>query len=148
MIIEKLVNYIIIPEIKLIVECYKGCLTDEEVLNHKNTMYGDNKYDPAFNVITDMRELEMQVQDDDDIKNLCKFIDFLKNTPVGRRGALLTSKPNQAVLAQLFKELARNTPIEYEVFSTIDAALIYVGLPLNKYDIVNDALERLTPSYE
>jgi hypothetical protein len=143
MVIEKLVNFIIIPEIKIIVECYKGCLSDEEVLNHKAAMYNDNQYDPAFNVITDIRELEMQVQADDDIKKLSEFIDFLKNTPVGRRGALLTSKPNQAVLAQLFKELARNTVIEYEVFSTLDAAMIYVGIPLSNFNIVNDALENL-----
>jgi hypothetical protein len=143
MIIEKLVDYIIIPDIKIIVECYKGYLSEEEVLNHKNAMYKDKQYDPAFNVITDMRELEMQVQADDDIKKLGEFINFLKNTPIERKGALLTSKPNQAVMAQLFKELARNTVIEYEVFSTLDAAMIYVGLPLSNFDMVNDAVENL-----
>jgi hypothetical protein len=142
----KLINYIILPEIKLIVENYKGVFTSVDAINYKKIMKEDNVYDPSFNIITDLRELEMHVQADVDIKELSVYLDFLKNTPVERKVALLTIKPNQAVLAHLFKEMARDTIIEYEVFSTLNSAIQYVGLPLIKSDIINVALEKLSCS--
>jgi hypothetical protein len=137
---KKFVNYSIIPELKIIVECYKGQFTSVDGINYKKNLYQDKDYNPAYNMITDLRELEMHVKVEDDIKELTTYFDFLKTTAVERKVALITSKPNQAVLAHLFKELARNSIIEYEVFSTLEAAIGFVGLALNQSDTINQAL--------
>jgi hypothetical protein len=141
---KKFINYIIIPELKIIVECYKGQFTSVDGINYKKTLYKDKDYNPAYNMITDLRELEMHVKVEDDIKELTTYFDFLKTTAVERKVALITNKPNQAVLAHLFKELARNSIIEYEVFSTLEAAIGFVGLALNQSDTINQALVYLS----
>jgi hypothetical protein len=141
---KKFINYTIIPELKIIVECYKGQFTSVDGIDYKKNLYADKDYNPSYNLITDLRELEMHVKVEDDIRELTTYFDFLKTIVVERKVALITNKPNQAVLAHLFKEIARNSIIEYEVFSTLDAALGYVGLALIQSDKINQALVYLS----
>ncbi len=141
---KRLANYIILPDLKLMVECYKGRLVANDAINYKKSLLRDKGYNPAFNIITDLRETEMQIKAEEDLNELKGFLDFLKDTPVKRRVALLVDKPYQTALATLFKELGSLTIIEYEVFSTLGAAINYIGFTINEYDLINEALLKLS----
>jgi|WetSurMetagenome_2_1015567.scaffolds.fasta_scaffold820282_1 hypothetical protein len=141
---KKLANYIILSELKVMVECYKGQLNATDAINYKKSMHENPAFDPAFNIITDLRETEMNIKTENQVNQLRDFLDFLKDTPVQRKVALLTDKPNQAVLAHLFKEFGKETLIEYEVFSTLAAAIKFVDLSPNYYDLINEALKKLS----
>ena len=124
---KKLANYIILSELKIMVECYKGIVYAPDAIAYKKGMQQDPAHDPAYNIITDLRETEMNIQTQDHVKQIGQFLEFLKTTPVVRKVALLTDKPNQAVLAHLVKEFGKETIIQYEVFSTLTAAIKFVG---------------------
>jgi hypothetical protein len=141
---KKLANYIILKELNVIVECYKGKLNTADAIAYKKDMYADADFDPAFNIVTDLRETQINIQTREHVDHIGQFLGFLKDTPVKRKVALLTDKPSQAVLAHLIKEFSKETNIAHEVFSTLKAAMIYVGLSLNYYDLINETLNKLS----
>ena len=125
------------------VECYKGQLNAEAAINYKKAMLKDRDYDPAYNIITDLREIEVNINPGN-LHHITDFFDFLKNTPVKRKVALITDKPSQTVLAHFFKELGSETIIHYDVFCTVEAAVGYVGLTKNELILIEETLQHLS----
>jgi hypothetical protein len=139
---RRLTNYKILPELKLILECCKGKAQVIDAIDLKKEELLDRDFDPNYNVIVDFREFEIQFKSDVENK-IIDFVEFLKGTKTQCRVSLLTDKPNQAVLSQLLKEFGSALPINFEIFSTLDGAVLFVKQTMNQFDLINTALEEL-----
>jgi hypothetical protein len=143
---EKLVNYRIISELKLILECAKGSSKTENVKALKIRQIADKEYNPNFNLIIDFRESDIDFKSLNILK-LKEFFDFAKNTKgvLGeRRTAVLTSSPEQAVLSSLLKEVGNKLTTNFEIFSSLEAALNYLDISLEQFKYIDSTLNSLS----
>ena len=135
-------NYMIIPELKLILECCKGHTKMVDAVKMKKDEVADPAYSLTYNVIADFREFEIEFKASD--INLIKgFVDYLKSTKSKCNTALLTSTPHQVVLTNYLKDLSIDLPISFEIFSTLDSAINFVGYSDNNYNFINQKLIEL-----
>jgi hypothetical protein len=139
----KYANYMILPEFRLILECCKGMASVEDAINMKKDELSDVLYNPDFNIIVDFREFETNI--DSTIKTSTKnFFEFLKGLDMNCKIAILTKVPHQVVISILLKELSANLlSINIEVFSTLEAALTFLGLLANDSDLITNKIIEL-----
>ena len=111
---------------RVITETWPEIVTIEDYKQVKQSEFNDPDFDADFNVITDMRllNLELNVIIIDKIIN---FIDNNSNTMKDRKSAILTNKPNQVVNSFIFRSRAKNLPLNIKVFSTMEGALNWIS---------------------
>jgi hypothetical protein len=136
-------NYLILPELKLILECCKGQATVEDSIKMKKDELADNLYNSDYGIIVDFREFETNL-DNMITKSISNFFNFLKDLAVMSKIAFLTAEPHQVVISMILKGLRRDSySLKIEVFSTIEAAVRYLGLSEDKLDQINNKLIEL-----
>jgi hypothetical protein len=143
---EKLVNYRIMGDLKLILECAKGSAKIEHVKQMKIREISDIEYIPNYNLIIDFRESNIDFLNLD-IKSLKGFFDFAKNTEgviSGGKTAFLTNSPEQVVLSSLLKDLGDKLTTNFEIFSSLEAALDYLDISFVHVKFIDKALNSLS----
>ena len=119
-------DFRVLPELKLVVEYCSEELTIEDAMALKVREAKSRAFDPTYNIITDLRDSDVVVAEDE----VDGFIDFLQNyqgLAGKRRTALITRTPSQVILSSLMKYAASGLPIHFEVFSTLEAGMHFVG---------------------
>lgn len=122
-------SYRIIPESKLIVEYHSGVGKVEDAIDFRMIQAADPDFSPEFEVIVDLRDLDMDVQ----VQELKKLVEFYTHNPrlIGyRRNAIITENPHQVVLATLLKQMHANLPQSIKVVSTVGSAVNWAGCDL------------------
>jgi hypothetical protein len=140
---KKYANYIILPEFRLILECCKGRASVEDAINMKKSELSDNLYNPDYNIIVDFQEFETFL-DSTVNESTINFYNFIKELNINSKIAMLTAEPHQVVISLILKEL--NTNIEtfkIEVFSTMDAALKFLGYPIENFNMIKNKIIEL-----
>jgi hypothetical protein len=105
---KKCVNFMILPEFRLILECCKGKVTVQDAIKMKKDEISDKLYNPDYNVIVDLREFETSV-DATISKSISNFNDFLKVIEIKGKVAFLTTSPHQVVFGEILKRLSKIT---------------------------------------
>lgn len=140
---QKHANYMILPELRLILECCKNQALVEDAINMKKAEMADELYNPEYNILVDFREF-VTIIDPSVLVSTRNFFDFLKSMNIKGKIALLTAKPVQVVvsltLKKLFKEL--KSP-EIDVFSTIPGAVNYLKFPFESVGIIESKIKLL-----
>ena len=124
---NKKIRYAILEEQSLIVEYYRGSFHVEELINFKEKIGNDSKFNSNYSVISDIRELEFLFQ----IEEVEKYVEFLFTNPLyigKRKTAMITKTPNQVVTSLGFDLFKGDMPIKFEVFSTLKKAFSFLGL--------------------
>ncbi|MCU4164653.1 hypothetical protein [Carboxylicivirga caseinilyticus] len=119
-------DYILFPECKLVVELYQGSIYVDDILQLKLRSAQDKNYQPDFSVIMDFRPATI-VGGSIEVN---EYVTKLKQLPtiLGERYvSVLTSKPNEVVVATLFELFNRELPIVSKIFSTQDAAINWLS---------------------
>ena len=114
------IKYRIDPIKRIITETWPKEVTIEDYKQVKQSEFNDPKFDPGFNVITDLRLLNLDLN----IKIINGIINFINNNPSkfkSRKSAILTDKPNQVVNSFEFSSRAEKLPIKVKIFSTLEA---------------------------
>ncbi len=75
------INYIILPELKLILECCKGQASVESIINRKKDELLDELYYPDYNILVDFREFE-NFNNSTYSHAISDFINFLKQLEI------------------------------------------------------------------
>jgi hypothetical protein len=135
-------NYTIIPDKKLILECYSGIISVHDLIKNKINVSKDKLYDPAFNIIHDMRDAELLISEDEG-RNFYNFIKSYKTTQVKRRVAHLTQTPHQVAVTTQFSFMVDENLFETNTFSTLKAALIWVKLSIDDFDLIESCLKEI-----
>ena len=137
----KRVNYVILPEHSLMLECCKGPATVADSLDLKKAEMADPLYNPRHNLLVDFREFEPFTKGVhlDTIHNL---VGFLQKFELKCKVAMLTTKPSQVVVATTLKDLGKVLEdMEFEVFSTVESAARFAGVTT---DAIPEIVSRIT----
>jgi len=133
----------ILPEFRLILECCKGEASVEDAIYMKKTELSDNLYNPNYNIIVDFQEFETFL-DSTINESITNFFSFLKGLDINSKIAFLTAEPHQVVISMILKELSTNLgAVKIEVFSTAEAAIRFLGLPIENFDLINNKIIEL-----
>ena len=120
-----LTNHVILQEYKLIVECFCGDIGPNEIIAQKLLTLNDPFYNSRYSLLEDFRNAQM-IQTP---KRIAALVDWLKETSADRRNtAILTDRPEQVVAAELFAAKSAELPMNMKVFSTLAAALFWLGV--------------------
>lgn len=140
---KKFANYMILPEYRLILECCKGQASVEDAIFMKKTELSDSLYNPNYNILVDFKEFETFL--DSTIKeSTINFYNFLKELGINSKISILTAEPHQVVISVILKGLNTNLGnIKIEVFSTLEAALRFLGFPFENFDSINNKIIEL-----
>ena len=140
---KKYANYMILPEFRLILECCKGQASVEDAIYMKKTELSDNLYNPKYNIIVDFQEFEAFL-DSTISESTIHFYNFLKELDINSKIAILTAEPHQVVISVILKGLNTNLEtFKIEVFSTLEAAIRFLGFPLENIDLINNKIKEL-----
>ncbi len=140
---KKYANYLILPEFSLILECCKGPALVEDAIYMKKTELSDNMYNPNYNILVDFREFETFL-DSKINESVTNFYNFLKGLDRNSKIAFLTTVPHQVVISLILKELCTVLKsVKIEVFSTVEAAIRYLGIPIENFDLINNKIFEL-----
>lgn len=140
---KKFANYMILPEFGLILECCKGQTSVEDAINMKKAELSDNLYNPNYNIVVDFQEFETFL-DSTITDSITNFSNFLKDLGLKSKIAFLTAEPHQVVISVILKGLSSDIgAIKIEVFSTLEAAIRFLGFPVKNIDLINNKIIEL-----
>jgi hypothetical protein len=143
---KKYANYMILPEFSLILECCKGQASVEDAIYMKKTELSDNLYNPNYSIIVDFQEFKTFL-DSTINESTLNFYNFLKDLNINSKIAILTAEPHQVVISVILKSLnAHLSSFKIEVFSTAEAAIKYLGFPIENFDLINNKIIELNKS--
>jgi hypothetical protein len=138
----KHLNYRIIPELKLILECCKGQVTVEDAIKMKETQLFDELYDSNYNIIIDFREFVLKLEPQN-IKMISILVDFLSQHEIKSKVALLATEPHQVIICEYIKRFGMNLTINFNTFSTLESAIRFVECPINEIGRINNKIVEL-----
>jgi hypothetical protein len=140
---RKFANYIILPDLSLILECCKGTASAEDAIRMKRDELADKLYNPEFNIIVDIQEFETGLNITT-TESVSDFFNFLKELKLKSKVAFLTAKPHQVVIGEILKRSSKELlSLEIEIFSTLEAAVRFLGFPAEKFDLINRKMSDL-----
>jgi len=135
-------TYKILPECKLIIEKFDGIFSLEAYEKMKTEEFANPEFNSGFNVLADLRKASFGTQLNSSEKEMTLISRFLigEKDKIGKRkSAILTEKPDQVVCSILFMESVKPLPVIVESFSTVEAALKWLGIKDNQ-DCINELL--------
>ena len=140
---KKFANYMILPEFRLILECCKVQASVKDAIYMKKTELSDNLYNPKYNILVDFQEFDTFL-DSTINESTINFYNFLKELDINSKIAILTAEPHQVVISVILKGLNTNLEtFKIEVFSTLEAAIRFLGFPLENFDMINNKIIEL-----
>jgi hypothetical protein len=138
-----LASYMILPEFRLILECCKGQASVNDAILMKKAELSDRLYNVGYNIIVDFRKFETPL-DSTINESVTNFLFFLKGLNMNCRIAMLTEEPPQVVISMILKELSTDLgTFRIEVFSTVEAALKFLGFTIENYDLIESKIIEL-----
>jgi hypothetical protein len=98
-------------------------------LNLKKSESEDPDFDPNFDSILDIRHVENAFSKEirDDLENYLGIIKSIQHVTQKRRSAVVTERPAQ-VAGITWYQMIDDRGIDYEVFSTLKAAIKWLGI--------------------
>jgi hypothetical protein len=129
------VSFKILPDCKLIIEKYAGPFSVELYEQMKLEEFSDPEFNSNYNVLADLRKASFGTQSLSSEKEMAlvsKFLMSNKENVGKRKSAILTANPEQVVSSIFFMESVKPLPVIVESFSTVDAALKWLGVKDNK----------------
>jgi len=126
---ENFYNYYILRENNLLIEILRGNFDLSDFVNLKKSESEDPDFDPNFDSILDIRNIENSFSKDirKDLEKFLSIIKTLQNVTKRRKTAIITSKPSQ-VAGGTWYQLIDDRGIDYKVFSTLKAATEWLGV--------------------
>lgn len=135
-------QYQILPEKKLILEYYSGNIYKNTIMYFKQEISKHVAYNMHYNIIHDFRDAELVAN----IEDVRSFIDYIKQnerTYAQKKIAFITDNPNQVTITYLFNALKKETYLIAETFSTLEGAIVWVGLRSTELDYIHSVLSEL-----
>lgn len=134
-------KYLIIKPLNLVLQFHQNNLTLEGLKKLKQSIIEDPEYDANFNFIVDLRLTDIKMTPDE----LLSYGNWVEKVLSDKRKqmALLTSNPHQVTHAMLFKLNDNFKNLSYDVFSTIEGALIHVDVDISNMQFIENEIDKL-----
>jgi len=137
----------IFPSGKIIIEHLHGFITWSDILAMKKEEASKPNYNPNYNLITDVRDVEI---DTDDLEGMNKYLNYFKidTKAVGnRKTAILTNSSRQVIHSEILKFKTDSLPMDLKTVSTYDAAFEWTELDSEFRLEIHNFLEVLRKSF-
>lgn len=136
-------KYKILPDLELIIDFFKGSFNYQEIIMYKIEQSKDPLWNEKYNILADIRNLELDYSQNDIVEHLAESRDAMK-LQSKRRTAAITLKPKQVVFGVLVQQnLSEEVAMEVEYFSTIEAAISWLGCASSKKELISNTLNLL-----
>lgn len=135
-------NYIIVKEKKLIIEYYSGHIYLGDFINAHDKKGNDKDFNVNYNLLIDFRDAEIHL-DNHEVSELSNYHKNNSKLFGSRYAAHITKTPAQVVAGTKFDMYKNELPIKIKVFSTVEAAMGWVGLKIEDKHLIESYLEVL-----
>lgn len=134
--------YSILPEQKLIVECYSGQLTIKNIVKYKMKLISDPGYNTSYTMFGDLRDCEIDsLLDDVDqylaIINQNQSMIMDKGKHVG-----IFSTANQKIYVQIFKDKFDDAEQNQGMFTKVEDGLTWIN-KVEHLSLINETFKKL-----
>ena len=119
------INYKIDKERELIIETWPEKVTIEDYEKVKLSEFSDTDFNSAYNVITDLRKVKMEF-DEDLIKGIVSFMKLNSDKIKNRKSAIIALSPQLVAGSLFFGQKKHNLSVEVSVFSSLNAAYKWI----------------------
>jgi len=136
-------SYKILQEKELIIEYVSGEITWKDVIESKKRLIQDENYNPNFDIIDDIRDLDIHFEDKSEIQEFIDFANKQSDFLGTRKSAVLKKSPNQFVNSEILFSLNKSLPISFRTFSTLSAAAKWIGIPIAEIQEIKQSFEDL-----
>jgi hypothetical protein len=146
---ELISNYKVFHDKKFIIEFHEGSGTMQDVMVFKLKEADDVNYSPNYDLLIDVRTTKINAKRND-VKDYIEFALSHKGISGHRKLAIITNTPRHVVFFTFLNMFKIRLPQTMKIFSTIDAAMYWLGEPITIKD-ANDCLMDLknnAKSYE
>jgi hypothetical protein len=99
----------------------------------------DKNYNQGFRIINDFRNAKI-IAGESEVKALIETLRNNRKIFDKRISAILTNTPNQVALTTIYQMNLKDSPINVEIFSTLQAAIKWLGISLDNLKLINDAI--------
>lgn len=133
-------SYKVLPDLKIIVEYFEGQINLQDLINFQLNQLKDESCRLDYNDITDVRNAQFVVLKDD----LKKYVEFVRNSDAkqhNRKVAIIADNPGQTAITMLYSAYTENLALNNKVFSTIEAAIKWMGMPVDRLSSISDTIE-------
>lgn len=126
--VKAMINYKIINDKQLLVMCFEGDITPEEVISFIDKLVKLPGYDPEFSSIVDLRNCNL-VYGVGDMKRTLAYMAGAEGFVAKRRTAYITSSAGHVVPPMMMNTASYDFPMEVKVHSTVDSAIAWLNIP-------------------
>lgn len=118
-------GYYISNEYRLIIQYHKGTLTIHDLLTVKQDLLNSKDFNAHYSFLIYTEDIDLKIVENDMFSFVkqaywLKYFKY-KNIPI------IANDPKTVALATLFQDVARKYCVNYRVFSTLDAAMLFAG---------------------
>jgi len=135
-------KYSVFPDLKVVIEYFDDVITLSDIIEHKKNIVIDKQYNLNYNSIIDFRNAQLLLNEDD-LNDYINFVITKSKINGKRKVALLTDTPNHVVVLTMFDMLSKSLPMKYNIFSTMEASLEWVGVSVCYIDLIDKCIENL-----
>ncbi len=137
-------SYHILSDLNLILESYTGEFEYRDVFACKKEEVKDPDWRDSYNVLGDIRKGSITLSDYD-TNNMRGYLDDNQEINAKRKSAILTNLPGHVVFGILLKGYndVKRSLIIPEVFSTVQAALSWLGVEEKEYGRIEEILRQM-----
>jgi len=132
-------KYKILKDVELVIQYYKDDITLDDIKRLKINLINDIDFNSNFKLLIDIRKARYKLT----VKEIEELVDFvsvkLKDKSL-KRTAFLTSTPLQVAKTSIYILNKNIGSGHYKIFSTIEAASHWLGIDLNKIDVVSSII--------
>jgi len=119
-------EYKILPDLRVIVSCYSGIISENEIMSLKESIKSDKAFNLDYSILDDFTNANFNMSKES-FHRILKWL--MDNFAWDRKSAVLTSTPDQVVNFIRFDSLNKDQlPNRIKIFSTLPAALYWIGL--------------------
>ncbi len=111
-------NYIILPELRLIITYYSGTITLKDLIQLNKNFLKDDFYDASYDMLVDFRD-SMAIGFRLEIADYYKFLKSNVSIPKHIKNGILYSTSNQKFLISIFQTFSKIIQINTEGFDSI-----------------------------
>jgi hypothetical protein len=122
-------KYYILKDKNVVIEILRGNFDISDFVNLKKSESKDPDFDPNFNSILDIRNIENAFSQEirSDLENYLELIKTIQHVTKRKKTAVITHTPSQ-VTGITWYTLIDDRGIDYKVFSTLKAATEWLGV--------------------
>ena len=113
----------------------------------KKRLIQDENYNPNFNIIDDIRDLNIHFEDKSEIQEFIDFANKQSEFLGSRKSGVVTKSPNQVVNSEILISLNKSLPISFRTFSTLSAAAKWIRIPIAEIQEIKQSFEDLNVSH-